>query len=281
MHAAGGWREEGTDLVRGASGALLLGVPLIFTNEVWELGSTTDPKRSLLVLVVTGAVLVALNRTSGFRDDADHRLRDAAVDAAEGLALGAVLATVLLLVIRQVEPGTPLPTAVATIAYETVPCAIGVGLARILLRDRDDDEEKSGARSDGLSGTLLDLGAAALGATVLALSIAPTQEVLQVAAAMTPPYLLGLVATSLVASYAIVFVAGFADQDARRAHKGVLQRPVSETVAAYLVSLAVALLMLGFFEVVDTRTPPDHLVALVVALGLPACIGGAAGRLAA
>jgi putative integral membrane protein (TIGR02587 family) len=302
--ARGTWSREGTDLARAASGALLLGVPLVYTNEVWRLGHATDPTRALVVLAVTYLLLLALNRTSGFRDDAPVRLRDAAGDAVEGLAVGVTVAGALMLVIGQVSLDTPLRAALATVAYEAVPCALGVGLARHLLRDRgddaaddDDDDDRQGDRGDrhpparagrhhgrqdgAVAGTLLDLGATALGALVIALSVAPTQEVLQVAAAMSPTRLLLLVGASLATSYVIVFVAGFSDQEHRRNHKGVLQRPLSETVAAYLVSLAVSALMLVFFEVDDRSTPRDELLTMVMALGLPACIGGAAGRLAA
>jgi putative integral membrane protein (TIGR02587 family) len=282
----GPWAEEGVDLVRAASGGLLLGVPLVFTNEVWGLGRSTNPARALVALALTALVLVVLNRSSGFRDSADVRTIDAAADAIEGLAVGVVIAAVLMLVIRQITLETPLPAALWTVAYEAVPCALGVGLARHILREKGDDagDDNSGGsgtkRRSDLNGTLIDLGATILGATVVAISIAPTQEVLQVAATMTPANLLLLVATSLLASYCIVFVAGFSDQEHRRSHEGVLQSPISETVAAYLVSLVVAAGMLWFFEVVDLSTPNDHLLTTVVVLGLPACIGGAAGRLA-
>lgn len=277
----GPWAEEGVDLVRGASGGMLLGVPLIFTNEVWTLGHTTDPPRALATLALTGVGLVVLNHTSGFRSDSDRRIRDAAADAVEGLAIGVVIAGVLLLTIRQITLTTPLGAALSTIAYEAVPCSLGVGLARLLLRERGGEDGSSKRQRDGLNGTLVDLGATVLGAIVVAISIAPTEEVLQVAATLSPGNLLILIAVSLVASYAIVFVAGFSDQEHRRAHEGVLQSPVSETVAAYLLSLVVAAALLWFFEVLDPSAPTDQVVTMVVALGLPASIGGAAGRLAA
>jgi len=272
------------DLVRGASGGLLLGVPLVFTNEVWGLGHETRPGRALLVLGLTAVPLVILNRTSGFRSTTDVRTADALADTIEALALGFVIAGGLMLAIRQVTFSTPLAAALATIAYETVPCAIGIGLARHLLRETGGgDSGDSGGTAAGkrdLNGTVVDLGATALGATVVAISIAPTAEVLEVAATMTPGYLLVLVATSLVASHCIVFVAGFSDQEHRRTHEGIFQHPLSETVAAYLMSLLVAAAMLWLFQVIDGSVPSDHLLTVVVVLGLPACIGGAAGRLA-
>ncbi len=128
--------------------------------------------------------------------------------------------------------------------------------------------------------TFADLGATLIGAMVIAFNIAPTDEVPMLASAISPPWLLALMAASLVISYAIVFQAGFSDQQKRRQQKGIFQRPLSETTISYLVSLLASGLMLFFFQKVTFADPWMMWLEHILILGLPATIGGAAGRLA-
>jgi uncharacterized membrane protein len=69
-------------------------------------------------------------------------------------------------------------------------------------------------------------------------------------------------------------------EDPRRHQKGVLQHPATETVAAYLVAPACSAAMLLFFRNVETGDPWPMLLEHTVLMGLPAAVGGAAGRLA-
>ena len=67
------------------------------------------------------------------------------------------------------------------------------------------------------------------------------------AGGIAPPWLVVLVGASLLVTYAIVFAAGFSDDERRRAQAGVLQRPLTDTGMAYLVSLAISAALLWFF----------------------------------
>ena len=267
--------------MRGASGGLLFGVPLLYTMEVWWTGQHTTAVQAYVVLALTFAALYVLNSTSGFRSTADIRRRDAAIDAVEALALGVVVVTIVLFVLREVTTTTPLSVSLSKVVYETLPFCLGVGVANHFLRGgRDDVEEGERQPPDdrALSATVADVGATSLGAVFISLNVAPTDEIEMLANAMTTPWIIGLVAASLLASYGIVFVAGFVRQDRRHSQMGIFQRPVSETVVCYLVALLCAWLMLELFQRLDH---PWHLtLEHVVILGFPACIGGAAGRLA-
>ena len=90
---------------------------------------------------------------------------------------------------------------------------------------------------------------------------------------------LGVMAFSLVVSYVIVYEAGFGDEEKRRQERGVLQHPLTETAVSYVVALAIAALMLLFFGGL-AGAPASWALQQTVVLGLPAAIGGAAGRLA-
>lgn len=128
--------------------------------------------------------------------------------------------------------------------------------------------------------TLADIGATLIGAMIIAFNIAPTDEIPMLAAAISPPWQLAIIAASLLISYGIVFVAGFTYQAKRHQQRGFFQRPLSETVMAYLVSLVASAFMLFFFHKLSFDDPWSVWLGYTLVLGLPATVGGAAGRLA-
>jgi putative integral membrane protein (TIGR02587 family) len=278
----GPWRREATDLVRAVSGGMLFGIPLLYTMEVWWIGSETEPARMAGVLLLTFIPVFLLTRTAGFRSTKDIRRRDAAMDSVETVAIGLVSVAVLLVLLREITMATPLEEALGKIVYEATPFAIGSAIAQhVLRRGRAEGDDDSDAEDDDdLHATVKDMGATVIGSIFVAFNVAPTDEVPMLAAAMPPAWLLALMAASLVVSYCIVFVAGFSDQEHRHSQQGIFQHPVTETVVSYLISLGTAAVMLWFFQRVGGDDPYDLTLAYVVVLGLPAAVGGAAGRLA-
>lgn len=285
----GPWAREAVELVRGIAGGMLFGIPLIYTMEVWWAGTYAHPKRMIAVLVTTSLIVLLLMRTTGFRETKDVRWIDAAMDTVEAVALGIVCVTAVLFLLRELTVQTPLQEALGKIVYEATPFSIGVAVAYTVLRrgraakDDDDREEEGedGADNDsGVNATLADIGATAVGALFVAFNIAPTDEIPMIASAMAPAWQLALIVASLLISYGIVFGAGFANEEQRRQQPGVLQHPLTETVASYLVALAAAAAMLWFFQRFDLAAPWEMTLSHVIVLGLPAAVGGAAGRLA-
>ncbi|HEY9763117.1 MAG TPA: TIGR02587 family membrane protein [Trichocoleus sp.] len=283
------WQLELTDLIRGMSGGFLFGIPLFYTMEAWWIGSSTGPPQMLAVLGVTYVIVFLLNRTDGFRQLRPDSPRQAAGDSLEAIAIGLVCALVLLILLRQITLQTPLNEIVGKTVIEGTPFALGVALARSLLKADEDEEQKESAPNNSSQpdqstrtlkkDTLSDIGATLVGAVIIASNIAPTDEVPMLEAALTPPWLLALMAVSLVLSYCIVFVAGFASQKKRMQQKGLFQSPLTETVMSYLISLATAAAMLWFFHRVSLDDPWFLWFKDTLILGLPATIGGAAGRL--
>lgn len=280
-------RTEIDDLVRGVAGGMLFGIPLLYTMEVWEIGATSGRLSILAVLATTFLPVLALTRTAGFRGTRDVRLSDAARDAVEAVAIGLLCAAGVLVLLRELTPSTPAAVAVGKIVYEAVPYAIGVALARqFLTGDRehgagsDGEDEDDAGRGGALGATARDLGATAIGATLIAFNIAPTDEVPLLWSGMGPAWLVVLVVASLLISYVIVFAAGLTKVEQRRSSAGLLQSPVVETVACYVVALAAALAMQVFFQRLDAAAPLGDWIGHTIVLGLPAAVGGAAGRLA-
>jgi putative integral membrane protein (TIGR02587 family) len=285
------WINEINDIIRGACGGFLFGIPLLYTMEVWWIGSLAKPSMIMLAIALMFLVVFFLNRTEGFRKSKRNSPPYGAVtDTIEAMGIGLVCSALMLLLMQEVTPETSMKEALGKIVFESVPFTLGVALANQFLGDTRDADEQGrigDSTSNGnrrkpneLHGTLADIGATLIGATVIAFNIAPTDEIPMLAAAATPPWLLAIIATSILISYGVVFQAGFSDQQKRRQQQGIFQRPSSETIMAYLVSLLAAAFMLWFFQKVTFSDPWTIWLEYTLLLGLPASIGGAAGRLA-
>ncbi|WP_414562542.1 MULTISPECIES: TIGR02587 family membrane protein [unclassified Anabaena] len=284
------WKQEINDIVRGTCGGFLFGIPLIYTMEVWWIGSLAKPRLLVMAIALMFIVVFLLNYTEGFRKHRNTcRIDEAVIDTVEAMAIGFVCSAFMLWLLQEITPETSLKESLGKIVFEGVPFTLGVALANQVLQDGNQNNsisstQKSNKNSkhkqNGLYATFADLGATLIGAMVIAFNIAPTDEVPMLAAAISPPWLLALMVASLVISYAIVFQAGFSDQQKRREQKGIFQRPLSETTISYLVSLLASGLMLLFFQKVTFADPWMMWLEHTLILGLPATIGGAAGRLA-
>nr|WP_310418152.1 TIGR02587 family membrane protein [Chamaesiphon sp. OTE_8_metabat_110] len=263
----------------------MFGIPLLYTMEVWWIGSYAEPLPMLIALLTNFVVVFLLIRTEGFRGTVDTKIRDALMDSIETLAIGFVCTALLLVLLRQIDLATSINEAVGKIIFESVPFSLGVAVANSFLsgdRERGNNAPQSASpqsKTAAINATLTDVGATAIGALFIAFTIAPTQEVPMLASAMTPPWLLATIAVSLLISYGIVFVAGLTNQANRYQQKGLFHRPIDETLVAYIISLTAGLLMLWFFHQLSFEDPWTVWLSHTIVLGLPATIGGAAGRI--
>ncbi|GAB4376970.1 MAG: TIGR02587 family membrane protein [Elainellaceae cyanobacterium] len=287
------WKQELEDLIRGASGGFLFGIPLLYTMETWWIGSYIEPPLMLVTIVVTFLIVFFLNRTDGFRQLKPDRPIQAMMDSVEAVAIGVLCVTFVLVLLREITFSTSLDESLGKIVLESFPFAIGVALARSIMQGEknnpeDDQAEGSGSRPSNrnssqnsrYNATLADIGATLVGTVIIAFNIAPTDEVPMLVSAVSPPWLVAIVLASLLISYCIVFVAGFTTQQKRRRTEGMFQHPMTETMFSYLISLIAAATMLWFFHRLDPSVSWTLWLENVIILGLPATIGGAAGRLA-
>ena len=198
------------------------------------------------------------------------------------------------MLLRRITLDTPLSEALGKLIFEGVPFSRVCTLARSTLSRRRSDGRRTLDTEDSvlepaatslrntvgnaLSDTLSDIDATLHGASVIACSIAPTEEVAILASDLPPLWLLLVMAASLTISYIIVFASGFADRRAR-ASRGLLLSPLTETLAAYVVVLIASTLMLIFFQQLTVNDPWQEWLSNIIVLGLPASVGGAAGRI--
>ena len=282
------WIEELRAILRGAAGSFLFGIPLLYTVEVWAIGSATSPIRLLAVQAATFIVVILLTQIEGFRRSLSIRPIETVLESIEALGIGVVCATIALILLRRITLETPLSEALGKLIFEGVPFSLGVTLARSTLDRRSSQSRRSPAGStnlkqlstaaDAIRGTLVDIDATLIGAIVIAFSIAPTEEIAIVAAGVPPLWLLLIMVASLLISYIIVFASGFTDRS-ERAQRGLLLSPLTETLLAYVVVLIASALMLVFFQQLSSDVPWQEWLSNIIVLGLPASVGGAAGRI--
>jgi putative integral membrane protein (TIGR02587 family) len=256
------------DVMRGVAGGVLLGVPLLYTQETWLHGRSISPVIILGGLLGTFAINVALSYYVGFRPGRTHRPIE---DALVGMGLSVLLSVLLLLLLDRVGQETDLENVLGVAALTAIPVSIGFSIG-VALAPRSGAEKSEEIPSGGG-----DLLVAAGGALVFALNIAPTEEPILLAAELDGVRLGLLVVASLVLPYLMVFFAEFGGRDRRVASDGATQGPLTETLLAYAVAFVVCAAMLAMFGRMDELN--GAATARVVTLAFPASIGAALGRM--
>ncbi|MEM9087746.1 MAG: TIGR02587 family membrane protein [Cyanobacteria bacterium P01_F01_bin.53] len=288
------WAEELSAILKGAAGSFLFGIPLLYTVEVWAIGSSTNSFRLLAVQAATFVVVLLLTQIEGFRRSLSINLIETVLESIEALGIGTICAAIALLLLRRITLETPLSEALGKLIFEGVPFSLGVTLARSTLDRRPKSQRRTldteqsllpvaaadllPAAAETFRDTLVDIDATLIGAIVIAFSIAPTEEISIIASDLPPLWLLLVMGASLLISYIIVFASGFTNRR-ERLRRGLLLSPLTETLLAYLVVFLASALMLVFFQQLTWDSPWQEWLSNIIVLGLPASVGGAAGRI--
>ena len=274
-----GWADERDAFIRAFAGAFIFGVPLLFTMEMWWIGEHGDARKLLALLGVALLANFGLAYAAGFKRETTFVSHvDEAVDA---MAVGIAGAAIMLTILNQIRPGDPIGSIVGKIALQAVPLSIGASAAnQVFTEGRSRHGNGNGEQSGddpmpAWQGLFSDVGATAIGGVFVGASIAPTDEIPMIAAALDYWHLIAVVAFSLLLSYGIVFASGF---DLQRA-EGPFQHPFTDTMLSYLVSLVISFIALYLFNQVMLDDPLLTIVEQVIVLSVPTTIGGAAGRL--
>lgn len=285
-----GWRQEGTDLVRGVAAGAIVGMPLLYTMETWARGMSLSGGHLLVLLAAALAINTLFCFFSGFRNH--YSVGGAVSDAVTAVGIGLLFSTAVLFLIGSLTFGTGPTDALGRILVEALGVSLGVSFANSQVRGKDrskPDQKGEGGKAEEVGGggesaewkqlkdDLRDLGATVAGATVFAVSIAPTEEVILITTRLLPWQQLLLMAASLGLCYAILFAAGFQQREVYV--PSPFQSPLAETVMCYAVSLLVALGLLYLVGWPGTLAHVSTAAGATVVLGLPAVVGGAAGRL--
>lgn len=282
-----GWKQEGNDLLRAVAAGAIVGMPLLYTMEMWQHGQTLSPWHQLSVLVATLVINLFFCWVVGFREG--NSLVQAALDAVTSVGIALMFSTLILTVIGQVERTASWEDNAGKIVLCS--CAVSLGVSFANARrgqtrtvESNDSEEKSNPEKPSMEELqrrqshedLRDVAAAVLGSTLFALNIAPTEEVTAVAASVGSWGLLLILLASMGLCYAIL--RAYEVQPVHVA--GPFQTPWAEAIITVAISLFCATILLWLTGQRGIFTSPPLLASHIVSLGLPAVVGGAAGRLA-
>lgn len=266
------------DYTRGVAGGLVVGLPLLYTMEIWSHGFILPGWKLLLLLGIAFVIVLGYNALAGFRRERTYA--ELVMDSVATIGLGIVVAFVALIVLGRIDAGTSLRDAAGKVALEAIPIAFGASLAATQLRGNGGS---SGSGNGGSSGAQGGTGAfhrllvGAGGALLFALNVAPTDEPVMLGIEAGPELLLVVIAATLLLTLALVFYADFGGRRAARG-EGVLDRPLTETVAAYALSLGIALLLLWSFGRTEGASV-QAIAGMTVMLAVVASVGAAIGRL--
>ena len=261
-------RELAVGLGRAFGGALIFGIPMLMTNELWEIGATMDRLRLALLLVLAVPLLVGVSHRIGF--EASFGWREDLRDAWIALGVGLLAATLILGLFNLLGPGLSANALLGRIAVQSVPTALGALLARSQFGREHRDKDQEGRALSGYAGTLFMM---LVGGLFLGLNTAPTEEMIQIAYTMTAWHGLGLVALTIATMHA--FVYGHGVEGSGRPGVGDFLR---FTLVGYALALAISLFTLWTFGRTDAVGAGPVLMTTVV-LGFPAGLGAAAARL--
>lgn len=259
-------------VARAFAGAIVFGLPLLMTMEMWWLGFHADRGRMALLFILSFPLLVGLSHYSGF--EPTFGWVDDVVDTFVACAVGFVSSGVILLLFGLIEPGMAASEVIGKIGLQTLPASIGALLAagQFASREEREADQKRFRKYQG------ELFLMMVGAIFLALSMAPTDEMMLIAYMMTPAHVLGLIALSLGVMHAFVHAvesSGKAYVPAGTPFWSVFLRI---TIPGYVIALLISAITLWAFERTDSSGPATLMRGGIV-LGFPAAIGAGAARL--
>lgn len=278
-----GTREFLIGLARAFGGAILFSLPLLMTMEMWQLGYYMDRTRLAIFIIAMGPLLTALDHFSGFRETSTWI--DDAADALTAYGVAFCASAAILFLIGIIEFDTPLHEAIGIIALQSVPAAFGAVLAGSQLKGELDEpggldeglarEEKERLATAGYRGELLFMAA---GAVFLGFNIAPTQESVIIAGAISRWHTLALLATSIILMHALVYAVEFRGTPTVPQGTPDWHLFFRYTIVGYAISLLISGYILWTFGRADGLAF-DNFLTESITLAFPSSLGAAAARL--
>jgi putative integral membrane protein (TIGR02587 family) len=259
---------------RGAAGAMLIGLHLVYTMEMWWAAYYVPAGRIILLMVVNMGILLVLQHYSGLH----HRKTPGAQVRAAIVAygIGIVVATLALYALRVLHLDSPFQTVIATIALESVPLSVGASVA---MSEFGNDHEHVEQRKEE-AGYFGSLGMGLGGAMVFGFAVGTTEEPMQLGLETHAVHAIALIVASLLIVHMIVHAVEFKKREGEKTSKRrwwslILRDGISTYVMAFLM----ALYQLWTFGYIDGSTGLIHGLHMTVVLSVLTSIGAAAGEL--
>lgn len=259
-------------LARAFAGAVIFGLPLLMTMEMWWLGFHMQPHRLALLLVLFLPFLVLLSWHSGF--EPTFSWRDDVVDALVAFAVGITASLLILSAIGALTPDMAWREVIGKVSLQALPASIGALLAQTQLGERDEPRAARG----GAEAYASELFVMCVGAVFLAFNLAPTDEMMVIALQATQWHAIALMLLSMAAMHAFVYALAFRGSHEKPGDASAWSIFLRFTVTGYALVLLLCAWMLWSFGRFDGLALL-HVIKSVVVLAFPAAIGAAAARL--
>lgn len=264
-------REYAVALSRAFAGAVLFGLPLLMTMEMWWLGHDMSPWMLVQFSLANLGLLFGLSKVAGFEET--HGWLDDMLDSLAAYGVGAVTAATTLWLMGVIGADQPTTEIAGKIAVQTIPASFGAMIGAKLLGEGKEIEAWECWR-ETYSGELFLMMA---GALFLSFTMAPTDEILLIANQVDPAQTLLIIAASLILLHAILYFVEFHGQERRRGGRGLGVGLFGATLPGYAIAFAVSLYILWTFGRIEGLGLLSAATAVVV-LALPASIGAGIAR---
>jgi putative integral membrane protein (TIGR02587 family) len=264
---------SGGNLLRGVAsgfgGALIFGIPMLMTMELWDMGHTMDRSRLALLVIVFIPLLVGVAHRIGYEQS--FGWREDLIDTMIAMGIGAISSIVILSLFGVISPDMTFDEICGAVAVQTVSAALGALLGRSQFgREAPEDED---AALSGYFGTLFLM---LIGAMFLSLNVAPTEEMVLISYRMSPGQGIGLILMSIFVMQAFIISE---EEHTPASYLGTWMRCLlRRTLTGYVMALALSLYVLWTFGRLEGLGFTAALKAVIV-LAFPAAIGAAASRI--
>lgn len=266
--------EFAAGIGRGFVGALLFAVPLLMTMEMWALGVSMNRTRLVVLVLITLPVLFGLSVHTGF-ERTDKRYQDL-LDAFAAFGIGLVSSALVLALLGTLDRELELAGVVGVVALAAIPASIGAVVSNRQLSDKEndgDDHDEDVPESYGKELLLM-----AAGALFVSIAVAPTEEIVLIAARMSPWHAVALVITSMAVLHGLVYRFGFAGQEDRPDYAGAGLTFLHFSIVGYGIALVVACLQLWVFEHAQGATVSET-AKMAAVIAFPGTLGAGVARL--
>ncbi|NNF57686.1 MAG: DUF2391 family protein [Rhodothermaceae bacterium] len=200
-----------------------------------------------------------------------------AFEALEALALGFVVAFVVLKLLGQLPWTISFLEFVSRLTIEGLTTSIGVVIGSTQLGQDPNEEQQSSGGEQPQHGYIHDIAYSVLGAMIIVAGFTPTQEVMIAALEAPPTAVFGMIVLSFLLALGVESYFDF--RGARQGQSDLyIGGPFGDAVVTYAIGLVVSGILLwsvGRFG----GTGLTAFLCMTVYLALPATLGAAVGRL--
>jgi putative integral membrane protein (TIGR02587 family) len=260
---------------RAFGGAIFFSLPLLMTMEMWSLGFSMDRLRLAMFMTLMIPLLITLDHYAGFEETV--RWSEDVLDGFVGYGVGIVSSAVILLLLNVIDSSQPLSEIIGKICLQAVPAAFGAVLASSQLA-HDSEEEKQDEERRRAAGYGAQIFFMMVGAVFLSFNVAPTEEVVLIAAMITPWRGVAIVLISLLMMHGFVYAVSFRGTPVTGEERTEVGLFLRFTMVGYATALLISAYVLWTFGRFEGLGMQAALLQSIV-LAFPASLGAAAARL--